>query len=473
MAERRLPQLPPLLDDETRTLEQAAPTGDEAPPEKPRRRPRPDDEGPPRKLWSAGHALVVCVLALAIGLLLNAPGIHKSAYNKPAGWQRDVALAVTGPLAGVSGALLLDRPREGVQALVGRSGNDEIHTDLGLPAAAPVTTPVTRVAPKPTGSSAPTPGKAAAPRKLAFSPKKKLRIWIAGDSLVITPGYAIVRAAGPSPALETVGSVDGRVATGLTRPDVFNWFDEIRRQAKELRPKAVVLAFGGNDDKAYMTGLPDGASIGDFGSWAWRKEYGRRVGGVMDALNRAGAFVIWIGLPQTRDADQTRRFDVVNSVVVKQARKRPGRAAYIDTYTAFAGDDGGYAEYLAYRLRAAREGSCGRRRPLRARGRGHHRPPRVEGAQQGVRPHQLAQETERLAGRAGRQLRHDSLSRPRPRRAARPSSLGTRGATSASRQGRTAGEAPDTRLRRSPESAARTWPPSPGPMLSSGRDASA
>ena len=143
MAERRLPQLPPLLDDETRTLEQAAPTGDEASPEKPRRRPRPDDEGPPRKLWSAGHALVVCVLALAIGLLLNAPGIHKSAYNKPAGWQRDVALAVTGPLAGVSGALLLDRPREGVQALVGRSGNDEIHTDLGLPAAAPVTTPLT------------------------------------------------------------------------------------------------------------------------------------------------------------------------------------------------------------------------------------------------------------------------------------------------------------------------------------------
>ena len=107
-----------------------------------------------------------------------------------------------------------------------------------------------------------------------------------------------------------------------------------------------MLAFGGNDDKAYMTGLPDGASIGDFGSWAWRKEYGRRVGGVIDALNRAGAFVIWIGLPQTRDADQTRRFDVVNSVVVKQTRKRPGRAAYIDTYTAFAGDDGGYAEYL-------------------------------------------------------------------------------------------------------------------------------
>src|SRR4029078_5944030 len=94
------------------------------------------------------------------------------------------------------------------------------------------------------------------PRKPAFSPKKKLRIWIAGDSLVITPGYAIVRAAGSSPAMEPVGTVDGRVATGLTRPDVFNWFDEIRRQVKELRPKVVLLAARGHDDKECTSGIP-------------------------------------------------------------------------------------------------------------------------------------------------------------------------------------------------------------------------
>jgi hypothetical protein len=352
MPDRPLPQLPPLPEEETRTLEQAVPAA-EPPPEPPaepppRRRAREGDDGPPRKLASAGHALVVCVLALAIGLLLNAPGAHKNAYNKPAGWQRDVALAVTGPLAGISHALLLDRPRKGVQAAVGRSGNDEIDTDLGLP---PVTTtptsPVTSTTPRATKPTPkPKPTTPTRPRKPAFSPKKKLRIWIAGDSLVITPGYAIVRAAGSSPAMEPVGTVDGRVATGLTRPDVFNWFDEIRRQVKELRPNVVVLAFGGNDDKAYMTGLPDGTSIGDFGSWAWRKEYGRRVGGVMDTINRAGAFAIWIGLPQTSSPAQTARFDVVNAVAEKQARKRPGRAAYIDTYTTFAGDDGGFAQYL-------------------------------------------------------------------------------------------------------------------------------
>jgi hypothetical protein len=346
MADRPLPQLPPLPEEETRTLEQAAPPP--GPPREgpPRRRARPErEEGSPRKLASAGHALVVSVLALAIGLVLNAPGAHKNAYNKPAGWERDVALALTGPLAGVSHALLLDRPRKGVQAAVGRSGNDDIDTDLGLPPTSAVTTTPATTTPRAT-TKKPKPTTPTSPRKPAFSPKKKLRIWVAGDSLVITPGYAIVRAAGSSPAMEPVGTVDGRVATGLTRPDVFNWFDEIRRQVKELRPKVVVLAFGGNDDKAYMTGLPDGTSIGDFGSWAWRKEYGRRVGGVMDTINRAGAFAIWIGLPQTSSPDQTARFDVVNAVAEKQARKRPGRAAYVDTYTMFAGDDGGYTQYL-------------------------------------------------------------------------------------------------------------------------------
>lgn len=334
MSDRPLPPLPPLpadVEDQTRTLERAA---------LPQPRPRSaDPEGPRRRLWSAGHALVVTALALAIALLLNAPAAHKSAYNRPDGWQRDVALALTGPLADVSHALLLDRPRKGIQALTGREGADEIDTEIALPGTPTTPSP----SPAPGG---PGPGTTPGERKLAFSPSKKLRLWVAGDSLVINPGYSIVRAAGASPVIESVGGVDGRVATGLTRPDVYNWFEGIRRQLKELRPRAVVLGFGGNDDKAYMTGLPDGVSIDAFGGSVWRREYARRAGGLMDLINRAGAFVIWIGLPQTGSVEQTQRFDVINAVVQQEARKREGRAAFIDTYTMFAGDDGGYTQYL-------------------------------------------------------------------------------------------------------------------------------
>jgi hypothetical protein len=271
------------------------------------------------------------IAALAMALLLNAPGVHKAAYGQPDGWKRDVATTFTAPLADVSHALLLDRPRKLVQEAMGRSGADEIDTSIELPTQPPPLPPASKAAPR---------------RKVAFSPERRLRLWIAGDSLVITPGQSIVRAAGASPVIESVGGIDGRVATGLERPDVYNWFDGVRQRMRELRPRAVVLGFGGNDDHGYMTGLPPGASVNGFGSDGWRREYARRVGGLMDTVNRAGAFLVWIGLPITRDPEQTRRFDTINAVVQRQASRREGRVAFVDTYTLFAGDDGGFTQYL-------------------------------------------------------------------------------------------------------------------------------
>ena len=55
---------------------------------------------------------------------------------------------------------------------------------------------------------------------------------------------------------------------------------------------------------------------------------------------------MWIGLPITDDAEQTIRYDTINAVVQSQAARRPGRVAYLDTYFFFAGEDGGYAQYV-------------------------------------------------------------------------------------------------------------------------------
>ncbi len=264
--------------------------------------------------------------------------MHKASFNKQPGTERTVALALTGGLAGVSGALQLDRPRQFVQNVAGRSNADEIDVAIVIPEAT--------AKPKPAKGTTPKPTLAKPAGKPRFTPQRKLRLWVAGDSLVITPGYSIVRAAGASPVIDSVGGVDGHVATGLTRPDIFNWFEEIRTQVKKLKPNVVVLNFGGNDDKAYMTGLPEGTTIGEFGGPTWQKEYRRRVAGVMDIVNRGGGMVVWIGLPITRSEAQTQRFDIVNAVVQKEAQTRGSKAIFIDTYRMFAGDTGGFAEYL-------------------------------------------------------------------------------------------------------------------------------
>ena len=86
--------------------------------------------------------------------------------------------------------------------------------------------------------------------------------------------------------IESVGGIDGHIATGLTRPDVFNWFKRADDQVKALRPNVVVLNFGANDDHVYMTGLPDGVSIGAFGGPGGRRSTAAG-SAVMDTVNRA------------------------------------------------------------------------------------------------------------------------------------------------------------------------------------------
>jgi uncharacterized protein len=295
-----------------------------------RQRPRRRTAEGGRRLHSAGSAIVVSVAGLGIAVFLNAPGLHKSATIQPEGWKRDVAVAVTGPLESVSGALLLDRPRRVLKTALGRSGDDDIDTAVAAPT------------PKPTTPAAP----AVPPKRVTFTPQRKLDIWIAGDSLVIVPGESLLRAIAGNRAVTAVGPIDGRIASGLERPDVYNWFTRVQEVMQEEKPRAVMVMFGGNDDHDLMTGLPEGREVGGFGSPTWRAEYRRRVAVIMEAVTRKGGFLVWIGLPISRDTDQTLRFDVINAIVQTEAAKRKGHVAYLDTYFFFAGENGGYAQYV-------------------------------------------------------------------------------------------------------------------------------
>jgi len=297
-----------------------------------RRRPRRRTAEGGRRLHSAGAAIVASLAGLLVALLLNAPGLHKSATIQPEGWKRDVALGVTGPLESVSGALLLDRPRRTLKAALGRSDDDEIDTAVAVPQQPKPTTPVTT----PTAPA----------KRERFTPEKKLRLWIAGDSLVVVPGESVLREVAGNRAFDASDAIDGRIASGLERPDVFNWFTHVREVMEKRKPDGVVLMFGGNDDHGFMTGVPEGREVGTFGSPTWRAEYRRRVAALIDTVTSKGGYLVWIGLPISRDAEQTLRYDVINAIVQTEAAKRKGRVSYLDTYFFFAGDDGGYAQYV-------------------------------------------------------------------------------------------------------------------------------
>ena len=125
--------------------------------------------------------------------------------------------------------------------------------------------------------------------------------------------------------MEKFGDVEGRVATGLTRLDVFNWFKHVSEQVQRRRVDTVVFCFGGNDDHDLMTGLPDGVSLDGFGGPKWTKEYQRRVGGLMDIVNQAGGFVVWLGLPITDD-DAPTPLEAAQQMAFAEAQRARGRS---------------------------------------------------------------------------------------------------------------------------------------------------
>jgi hypothetical protein len=279
---------------------------------------------------AAGHVLVVGVICLTMGALLNAPGIEKTAESQPVGWRRDVGRFFAQPLADVSGLLQIDRPREWLQSTLGREGDDDINTALPSPTAV-------------TNESATT-----TTVKTVFSPSDRMKIWVGGDSLSVTPGESVLAnfpGASQGVIESVVPQVDGRVATGLARPEVFNWPAHLEAETDRLDPDVVILTIGSNDDQP-LTNAPGGATISPFGEAAWQEEYRRRIGGLMDQVASNGRTLILVGVPIVRDPGRSGEYEIINEIYREEAAKRRGRVRYVDIYKLFQGEGGGYADYL-------------------------------------------------------------------------------------------------------------------------------
>ncbi|MEI6446252.1 MAG: hypothetical protein WCO96_00045 [Actinomycetes bacterium] len=263
-----------------------------------------------------GLAMGTALIALALAALLNANGMHRNASIQPDSPARDVAMAVTGAVADLSGNLGLTEPRHLIASAVGNETKDDIVTSIGTAPA--------RKAPPPT------------PLKRTFTRSRPMKLYAGGDSLSLETADAL-SAAAPKTGVIDMAEPDGHLSTGLIRPDTFNWFERAKEVEATIKPDVSVLIFGGNDNDSYMTGGPDGGFAADFGSPKWRREYGRRVGLVMDTLTqRSGQTLVWVGAPVAQDAQLDSQMKVLSSVYRAEATKRKGSVVYFDPDPLFA-----------------------------------------------------------------------------------------------------------------------------------------
>src|SRR5581483_10568124 len=123
---------------------------------------------------------------------------------------------------------------------------------------------------------------------------------------------AMGRLAADDPYLEMEGSVDYHVATGISRPDFFNWPYELQTQIQARRPNLVIFMVGSNDDQALRA--PNGTTYPKF-SPGWDAEYSRRAGAVMDQVIKDGAVIVWIGSPIINNPGRSQGYQHMNALV--------------------------------------------------------------------------------------------------------------------------------------------------------------
>ena len=285
-----------------------------------RRRRRPGAE------HSAGHVLVVMLAGLLLGALVNADAMVERAERKPFGSGRDRSLAIWHPVQDVAHVLQLHRLRDLGDRVVG--DDDGPGSSGGEPAPPVSTTTVPPHEDLPPELRAPT----------ATDP---LRVYIGGDSIVRDAGESFLRFAADDPLLST--TMHYEIATGLTRPDFYDWPAALVADAEALAPEVMFIMFGGNDAQGIVG--PDGTVHDTVDSPGWRAEYGRRVEIVMDSLRAEDRLILWIGMPPVRSPGFQGRVDVLNEIYETAAEDRPW-VRFVDLSTVLGDADGAYVERL-------------------------------------------------------------------------------------------------------------------------------
>ncbi|HSK24896.1 MAG TPA: DUF459 domain-containing protein [Egicoccus sp.] len=297
---------------------------------------------------SAGEVIIAVVIAVLLGGLLNAQDVLATAERQELGRTRDIALTFAEPLAAVSSALWLDRPRAAIEQAMGRSdgpaGEDpvvaapdesEAPSDPA-PSADPTSEPT--AAPEPTDEPEPEPEPE--PTQEPITAANPLTMYVGGDSMVGQFGVAMDDLASDTGVVE-VTEVRYEFGSGISRPDFIDWPAVLAEVSATQDPDVMVLYFGGNDAQP----LEIDGTVRQPEDPEWQEEYRQRVSDLMDQLVAAGHRVYWMGMPIARSPDLQVKHRMLNEIYSSEAEARP-QVTYVDVWELFAGPDGEFSEYL-------------------------------------------------------------------------------------------------------------------------------
>ena len=273
----------------------------------------------------AGRALVVILVCLLTWMFLYAPTMKRAAEASPPGLRRTLSIAGLTPLTAISNVLQITRATDAVRGALGKDAGTAPGGTLTLPTV-------------PSGvADSPTPG-ATGPIRTP-TPGNRLRVVVVGDSLASGLGTYAERVFNPT--LVRVAD-QGRISTGLARPDYFDWPASMQQLVDDYRPDLVIVMLGENDAQALVDA--QGHVQTAVGTRAWPAGYAARVQEFARIATSGGARLVWVGLPIVRDTGRRALLARQNGIFQEMTNVVPN-TAYLDTWNRFATRSGGYTTY--------------------------------------------------------------------------------------------------------------------------------
>jgi hypothetical protein len=135
----------------------------------------------------------------------------------------------------------------------------------------------------------------------------------------------------------------GKVSSGLSRPDYFNWNLTAQEVISQFNPNIVIAMFGSNDNQGLITS--DGKVI-SYGKEGWNEEYSKRVSNFLEIFEKNNIIVFWIGLPIMKEKNFSERVQNLNSIYETEVKSHKN-SYFIPTWSLLADGQGNYTAYLA------------------------------------------------------------------------------------------------------------------------------
>jgi hypothetical protein len=184
---------------------------------------------------------------------------------------------------------------------------------------------------------------AEAPSQDADQPQEPIKVLMLGDSLART-GFGALVEKGLDAHPQVTCYRKGKSASGLARPDFFNWMDESRKQLDFRKPDIVVVIMGGNDGQDLTTKSGKGKRV-HWNTYEWKVAYRKRMD---DFLAQAGAGdrqVIWLGLPQMGMRSLEKKLVTIREIQKAAVLALGDKGVYVETTPFLVNEEGNLKEY--------------------------------------------------------------------------------------------------------------------------------